>query len=125
MRGRVSGLLLKILDRKRTKLKKAIQSPLKKKGQISISKYNTNEVRDQILAVGESFSHEQPNIFSVLSSYQSCGHMIQQSSGNSYLNLETGTLIYVFLLYSSLTHYPSRLKVENISNQSDFGSVKL
>ncbi|CAD5325033.1 unnamed protein product [Arabidopsis thaliana] len=67
MRGRVSGLLLKILDRKRTKLKKAIQSPLKKKGQISISKYNTNEVRDQILAVGESFSHEQPNIFSVLS----------------------------------------------------------
>ncbi|CAA0384688.1 unnamed protein product [Arabidopsis thaliana] len=52
----------KILDRKRTKLKKAIQSPLKKKGQISISKYNTNEVRDQILAVGESFSHEQPNI---------------------------------------------------------------
>ncbi|OAP19475.1 hypothetical protein AXX17_AT1G41840 [Arabidopsis thaliana] len=51
--------------------------------------------------------------------------MIQQSSGNSYLNLETGTLIYVFQLYSSLTHYPSRLKVENISNQSDFGYVKL
>jgi len=29
--------------------------------------------------------------FHVTSSNEVCGHMIQQSSGNSYLNLETGT----------------------------------